>query len=150
MVTRIRAVIDTNVVFEGLTHRGGPAGVIVSAWMAELFQSCVSQSLAYEYTDVLARKLAPERWARIRFVLDALLHRAEPVTTYYSWRPSSPDPGDEHVVDCAMNARALVVTSNLRDFELARVELQLPVFSPVDFLTLLQAETQTTVSKSRR
>jgi predicted nucleic acid-binding protein len=77
-----------------------------------------------------------------RFVLDALLYRAELVTAYYSWRPSSPDPGDEHVIDCAMNARAIVVTANLRDFELARVELHLPVLSPVDFLTLLHAETR--------
>ena len=91
---------------------------------------------------MLARKLAPERWARTRFVLDALLYRAELVTAYYSWRLSSPDPGDEHVIDCAMNARAIVVTANLRDFELARVELHLPVLSPVDFLTLLHAETR--------
>ncbi len=141
-MARIRAVIDTNVVFEGLTQRDGPAGIIVSAWMAELFQSCVSQALAYEYADVLARKLAPERWARIRLALDALLHRAELVTAYYSWRPSSPDPGDEHVIDCAMNARAIVVTSNLRDFELARVELHLPILSAVDFLALLHADAQ--------
>lgn len=141
-MARIRAVIDTNVLFEGVTQRDGPAGTVVSAWMAELFQSCISQALAYEYRDVLARKLAPERWARIRLVLDALLDRALLVTSYYSWRPSSPDPGDEHVVDCAMNARALVVTSNLRDFEAARVELHLPVLSPVDFLTLLYAESR--------
>jgi predicted nucleic acid-binding protein len=88
-MARIRAVIDTNVVFEGLTQRIGPAGTIVSAWMAELFQACVSQALAYEYWDVLARKLAPDRWARIRLVLDALLDRA------------------------------VLVTSNLRDFEAA-------------------------------
>ncbi|MEM7586732.1 MAG: PIN domain-containing protein [Acidobacteriota bacterium] len=140
MVTPIRAVIDTNVVFEGLTQRGGPAGLIVSAWMAEIFQACVSQALAYEYEDVLSRKLAPDRWARNRLVLDALLHRAELVSVYYSWRPSSPDPGDEHVIDCGMNARAMVVTSNLRDFELASLELQLPALTPVDFLKLLQAE----------
>lgn len=48
-MARIRAVIDTNVVFEGLTYRAGPAGTIVDAWVAELFQSCVSQALAYEY-----------------------------------------------------------------------------------------------------
>ncbi len=139
-MAQIRAVIDTNVLFEGLTQRGGPAGVLVSAWLAELFQPCISQALAYEYSDVLARKLAPERWARIRLVLDALLNRAELVTAYFSWRPSSPDPGDEHVIDCAMNARAIIVTSNLRDFKLARVELHLPVLSPVDFLTLLQVD----------
>jgi hypothetical protein len=41
-----------------------------------------------------------------------------------------------------MNARAVVVTSNTRDFEQARVELQVPVLSPVDFLVLLLAETR--------
>jgi hypothetical protein len=29
------------------------------------------------------------------------------------------DPGDEHVIDCAMNAQAPVVTLNTRDFRLA-------------------------------
>jgi hypothetical protein len=71
MMARIRAVIDTNVVFEGLTHRGGPAGAIVGAWMAELFQACVSQAVAYEYEDVLARKLKQvqeiERWPAFPF-----------------------------------------------------------------------------------
>ena len=38
---------------------------------------------------------------------------------YFSWRPMSPDPGDEHVIDCAMNACASVVTANTRDFQLA-------------------------------
>ena len=141
-MARIRAVIDTNVVFEGLTQRDGPAGVIVSAWITELFQACMSQALAYEYSEVLARKLAPGRWAQIRLILDALMQRAELVTAYYSWRPSSPDPGDEHVIDCAMNGRAIIVTSNLRDFESARIEFHLPVLSPVDFLTLLHADTR--------
>jgi len=141
-MVRLRAVIDTNVVFEGMTQRDGPPGTIVGAWMAEVFQPCISQALAYEYADVLARKLSPDRWARVRLVLDALLNRAELVTTYYSWRPNSPDSGDEHVVDCAMNARAVLVTSNLRDFELARRELHLPVFSPVDFLTMLYTDAQ--------
>ena len=39
---------------------------------------------------------------------------------HYSWRPMSPDPGDEHVIDCAMNAGATVVTWNVRDFKAAR------------------------------
>ena len=29
----LRAVIDTNVVFEGLTKQGGVAGVIIEAWL---------------------------------------------------------------------------------------------------------------------
>lgn len=132
----LRAVIDTNIVFEGLTQRGGVAGAIIEAWLAGLFTPCLTHTLAYEYADVLSRKLSPSRWSRIAPVLDALLERAEIVTIRYTWRPSSPDPGDEHVIDCAMNGRALVVTSNLKDFEMARETLGLPVSKPLEFVGL--------------
>jgi predicted nucleic acid-binding protein len=137
VMTQLRAVIDTNVVFEGLTGRGGATGAILDAWETELFRPCFSHKLAYEYADVLARKLAAARWERVRPVLDALLNQAELVTIHYSWRPSSPDPGDEHIIDCAMNARAGLVTSNVRDFKLARGSLGLHVLTPVEFMSLL-------------
>ena len=37
MPTRIliRTVIDTNVVFEGLTKKGGASGLIIDAWLAD-------------------------------------------------------------------------------------------------------------------
>ena len=53
----LQAVIDTNVVFEGVTTQGNASGLIVEAWLSQLFVACVSNALAYEYTDVLARKL---------------------------------------------------------------------------------------------
>ncbi|ETX07920.1 MAG: hypothetical protein ETSY2_08410 [Candidatus Entotheonella gemina] len=133
----IRAVIDTNVMFEGLTKRDSAGTLILRAWRAGLFQSCVSLALQYEYLDVLARKLSPPRWQRVQPVLGSLLRSAEPIISHYRWRPSSPDPGDEFVIDCAMNARAWIVTYNVRDFELARFELGLVVLSPQEFLTQL-------------
>ena len=56
----LRVVIDTNVVFEGLTKKGGASGLIIDAWLAGLMVVCVLNTLAYEYDDVLSRKLAPE------------------------------------------------------------------------------------------
>ena len=131
----IRAVIDTNVVFEGLTKRDSAGTLILRAWQAELFQACVSLALQYEYYDVLARNLSPPRWQRVQPALGALLKSSQPIIPHYRWRPSSPDPGDEFVIDCAMNARAWIVTYNLRDFALARLELGLVVLSPQEFLT---------------
>jgi predicted nucleic acid-binding protein len=58
----IRAVIDTNVLFEGLTKLG-PAASVVDAWAQKLFQPCVSTALALEYQEVLERKLAVHRVA---------------------------------------------------------------------------------------
>ncbi len=133
----MRSVIDTNVIFEGLTKQGGACGLIVDAWRAGLIEACVSNALAYEYEDVLERKLSPWRWIQIQPVLHSLLRQAEFVTIYFSWRPSSPDPGDEHLIDCAMNADATVVTANKRDLAQAERTLGLRVMSPVEFVTAL-------------
>ena len=137
MTTRPRGTLDTNVVFEGLTKRGGAAGLIIDAWAADLLDIRVSDALAYEYTDVLSRLLSEGRWQVLRPVLGALLEKASFVVTYYSWRPTSPDPADEHVIDCAMNGGAVVVTYNRKDFRMAERALGLRVMTPVELVARL-------------
>jgi predicted nucleic acid-binding protein len=134
---RQRFIIDTNVVFEGLTKKGGAADLVIQTWRGGLFRVMLSNALAYEYADVLSRKLSAPRWQNIQPVLGALIARAEFVAIHYSWRPSSPDPGDEHLIDCAMNAGAVIVTSNTRDFRAAQASLGLIVWTPVEFVTML-------------
>ncbi len=73
----LRVVIDTNVVFEGLTKKGGASALIIDAWLAGLMVVCVSNTLSYEYDDVLSRKLAPERWILLKPLLGKLLSIAE-------------------------------------------------------------------------
>lgn len=136
-VAPLRVVIDTNIVFEGLTKQGGAAGLIIDCWRASLFQACVSNSLAYEYVDVLSRKLSEKRWQVLKPVLGTLLTLSEFIIIYYTWQPMSPDPGDEHVINCAMNAGAVLVTANIRDFILAQESLGLKVFTPVQLLVEL-------------
>ena len=133
----LRIVVDTNVVFEGLTKQGGASGLIVDAWLAGLMVVCVSNALAYEYTDVLSRKLSAERWSQLEPVLAQLLSIAQYTNIYYSWRPTSPDAGDDLVIDCAMNASAIVVTSNIRDFQSAKSSLGLRVLSPIQLVAIL-------------
>jgi len=133
----LRIVVDTNVVFEGLTKQGGASGLIVDAWLARLMVVCVSNALAYEYDNVLSRKLSEARWSKLQSVLGQLLSVAQYTNIYFSWRPTSPDPGDDLVIDCAMNAGAIVVTSNIRDFQSAKESLGLRVMTPVQFLSRL-------------
>lgn len=130
----LQAVIDTNVLFEGMTTQGSASGLIIDAWHAGLFMACVSNALAYEYVDVLGRKLSQARWRRLHPVVEMLLSQAWFVPIYFSWRPMSPDPGDDHVIDCAMNASVPVVTSNVGDFRRAEHHLGLVVLTPVDFV----------------
>lgn len=133
----LRIVVDTNVLFEGLTKQGGASGLIIDAWLAGLMVVCVSNALAYEYDDVLSRKLSEVRWRKLQPVLGRLLDIAQYTNIYFSWRPTSPDAGDDLVIDCAMNAGAIVVTSNIRDFRSAKESLSLRVMTPVQFVSLL-------------
>ena len=129
-----RVVIDTNVLFEGITQKGKASGLIIDAWLAHILDVRISNALAYEYVDVLSRKLSPERWQKTQPILRELLLLAEFAPIYYLWRPSFPDPGDDHVIDCAMNVGAIIVTSNLRDFRLAEKTLGLIIMNPVEFI----------------
>lgn len=131
----LRVVLDTNVLFEGLTKQGGACGLIIEAWYAGVLTVCVSTALAYEYEDVFARKLSTARWQALQPILGRLLDtHVEFINIYFSWRPSSPDPGDDSVIDCAMNARASVITANVRDFERAQHILGLQILAPVEFI----------------
>jgi predicted nucleic acid-binding protein len=123
-------VIDTNVLFEGLTKQGGASGFIIDAWLAGLLEVCVSNALAYEYEEVLSHKISKPRWQKLQPTLGTLLNQSRFTIIYYSWRPASPDAGDDLVIDCAMNAAATVITSNLRDFQNAKDSLGLQVMSP--------------------
>lgn len=138
----LRIVVDTNVVFEGLTKQGGASGLIIDAWLAKLVVVCVSNALAYEYDDVLSRKLSEERWSKLQPVLGQLLNIAQYTNIYFSWRPTSPDAGDDLVIDCAMNAGAIMVTSNIRDFRSARDSLGLQIITPVELVSLLASGEQ--------
>ncbi len=133
----MRVVIDTNVVFEGLTKQGGAAGLIIDSWLAGLLDVHISDAVAYEYVDVLSRKLSRFRWLKLQPVLGTLLNKASYTVIYYSWRPTSPDAGDDLVIDCAMNASATVVTFNLKDFLSAKQSLNLEVITPVEFILKL-------------
>lgn len=136
----MRAVIDTNVLFEGLTKTGGAAGLIVDAWLDGLFTACVSVAVGYEYVDVFQRKLSAKRLRVVNAALSTLLSLAEEVIIYYLWRPTSPDPGDDSVIDCAMNANAVIVTNNRKDFRAAQNNLGVTVLSPAEFVNLLAKE----------
>lgn len=139
-VPLLRVVIDTNVLFEGLTKQGSAAGFVIDAWLVGLMQVHVSTALAYEYVAVLSRQLSDHRWQQLQPVLGTLLSRAQFTPIYYSWRPTSPDAGDDLVIDCAMNANAVVTTSNLRDFRSATDFLGLQVMTPAELVNKLALE----------
>lgn len=65
----------------------------------------------------------------------AVIALAEPVATHFLWRPQLHDPGDEMVLEAAVNGRAdALVTFNIRHFGAAPSGLGIAVLLPREAL----------------
>ncbi|WP_110986450.1 PIN domain-containing protein [Acaryochloris thomasi] len=113
---------------------------MIDAWNAGFLPVHISTALVYEYEDVLSRKLLAVRWRRLKPLLATLVAKAQFTTLYFSWRPSSPDAGDDLVIDCAMNAGATLITSNIRDFRNAQKSLGLKAITPEQLIIVLLSQ----------
>ena len=81
----------------------------------------LSVPLAIEYESVC--RLGEHRLAaglsqtQVDIFVTAVIAMSEPVETHFLWRPQLRDPGDEMVLEAAVNGRAdALVTFNIRDY----------------------------------
>jgi predicted nucleic acid-binding protein len=71
--------------------------------------------------------------------VDTLIAMAEPVPLFFRWRPQLRDPGDELVLEAAVNGRAdAIVTFNERDLRQARSSFGIEVLRPGEVLRRLR------------
>lgn len=79
----------------------------------------VALALEYEATcrRLEHRMAAGLTEAEVGVFVDGLIALGEPVETHFIWRPQLRDPGDEMVLEAAVNGQAeLLVTFNRRHF----------------------------------
>jgi putative PIN family toxin of toxin-antitoxin system len=118
---RMRVVLDTDVVVAGvLSPRGASRQWLMAALRGDV-RILISVPLVLEYEAVLKRRdnliRARAQTADIDHLLDNLLLSAELVEIAFLWRPTLGDPGDDMVLEAAVNGRAeLLLTFNARDF----------------------------------
>jgi predicted nucleic acid-binding protein len=95
--------------------------------------------LFLEYEDVLKRPehrlahgLMPEEVDEFLAELAAVV---EPVEVHFQWRPQTPDPNDEMVLEAAINGRAhAVVIYNVADFAEAGARFEISIMRPAELL----------------
>jgi putative PIN family toxin of toxin-antitoxin system len=131
-----KVVLDTNVLVSGLRSRLGASFQILSLVGRGRFSLAVSVPLVFEYEEALKRQSRSLGLTHgdIDDVLDYLCSIAEHREIFFLWRPVLRDPGDDAVLELAVEAGSdAIVTHNLRDFVEAR-DFGLEVLSPGQFL----------------
>jgi putative PIN family toxin of toxin-antitoxin system len=139
-------VLDSNVIVSGLFSRRGASFWLLERAISGQLAIAISVALALEYEDVLFRQDSLVRsWAetnQIDAVLDALLAGAKLVQPIrFRQRPALPDPGDDPVLECALQAQAsAIVTTNVRDFSAVEATYGLKVMKPGELVAKLRRE----------
>jgi len=138
----MRVVLDTNVLVSAVRSRRGASNAILIRAFQDRFDWLASVPLFLEYEQALTRAellLATGiRMADMSMYLSDIARIVEPVELHFLWRPQLRDPGDEMVLETAVNGRAdVLVTHNARDFA-GTESFGVTVLTPARFLTRMR------------
>lgn len=139
----MRVVLDTSVIVSALRSSRGASNALLALVADGALKPLVTTALFLEYEDVLLR--AEQRLATgmseadVGGFLAAFASAAEPVEVHFRWRPQLGDPGDEMVLEAAINGAAeALVTHNVTDF-LPAARFGVRVLAPRDVLKELSS-----------
>lgn len=113
----MRLVLDTDVVVAALRSPTGASAELLRRIEAGKAKMLLTVALALEYEAICT--LAEHRLAaglnvsEAGIYVDGLIGMADPVKSFFRWRPQLRDPGDELVLEAAVNGQAdAIVTFN--------------------------------------
>lgn len=128
-------MLDTNVIVAAMRSPRGASAAILRAARGKSVVLVANLALALEYEAIC--HLADHRLAagfdsvEVAIFVDAILAMVEPVETHFLWRPQLRDPGDELVLDAAVNGHAdAIVTFNVRDFGVIPARFGIEILTP--------------------
>jgi putative PIN family toxin of toxin-antitoxin system len=135
----MRVVLDTAVVVAAMRSPRGASAELIRQVDGGRATAIVSVALALEYEAIcmLAEHRLPAGLSAedATAFVDGLIAMSEPVLTFFRWRPQLSDPGDELVLEAAVNGRAdAVVTFNERDLLPAKQRFGIEVILPREAL----------------
>ncbi|MEA1652371.1 putative toxin-antitoxin system toxin component, PIN family [Nitrospirillum sp. BR 11164] len=139
----MRLVLDTDVIVAALRSPTGGSAALLLAIDDGAAKPLATVPLFLEYEAVNRR---PEHLAATGLsgsdlddFFNYLVELVEPVETWFLWRPQLRDPGDELVLEAAVNGRAdALVTFNRRHYLPAANRFGIPVLLPGEVLWRLR------------
>jgi putative PIN family toxin of toxin-antitoxin system len=143
ILVEVRIVLDTDVMVAALRSKAGASRRLLISALGARFELLLSVALMLEYEAVLKRpehlRAAGATRYEIDAILDALAARCVPVATSFSWRPVLSDPGDEMVLEAAVNGQAdLIVTFNLTHLRRVALRFGVRAVRPSEALSVVE------------
>lgn len=139
----VRLLLDTDVIVAAMRSPTGASAELlrrIDGGRATMLLS-VALALEYEAKCMMAEHRLAARLseADTGVLIDGLIALAEPVRSFYRWRPQLRDPGDELVLEAAVNGRAdAIVTFNEKDLRDARQSFGIDVIRPGEALRRIE------------
>jgi putative PIN family toxin of toxin-antitoxin system len=136
---RHRVILDTNVILAAMRSQSGASHRLLMTIGHAQWQSVVTPALMYEYEDVVRRPgNVPGLSAQdITDILDLIYRKSHRQMIWFSWRPASPDPGDDLVLDAAIAGGCdFVVSFNERHLRATR-DFGIEILTPAALLKLI-------------
>lgn len=134
----VRAVVDTNVVIQGVLNQTGPGGLVLGLVVNRMLTLLVDERILDEYEEVMSRPKFGFAATDVAVVMKRLRQVCEVVQPYAlpGGKKGMPDPKDIPFAEVAVAGRAQVlITENVRDYPLERM-------GTVDVLTAAQFASQ--------
>jgi predicted nucleic acid-binding protein len=134
--------MDTDAVVAAMRSPTGASAALLRAARSGGVTLLATAPLCFEYESVCGRsehmRAAGLDAASANVFVDALIDLVEPVEIWFMWRPQLRDPGDELVLEAAVNGRAEVIaTFNRRDFRPAAERFGVEVLLPSEMMRRL-------------
>jgi putative PIN family toxin of toxin-antitoxin system len=134
----LRAVLDPNVIISATLSPGGPPGRLLHWWLEGAYELVVSPLLLDELERALGySKLRDRITTEEKQELLEVLARAAMTVRDPDGPPEvrSPDPDDDYLIALASVSRSVLVSG---DGDLMGLSDQIPVYSPADFIALIE------------
>lgn len=136
----MKCVLDTNILVSAFLWQGIPGRLIQHAGKNEI-QLFTSHALLDELAEVLHRKKLAKAVKNTGFSADQLLSHyrrlAYRVTTHQLTKRISRDPDDDHVLACALAAKADLIVSGDRDLLALKSFREIPIVTVAEALRIL-------------
>jgi predicted nucleic acid-binding protein len=129
-----RVVMDTSVLVAALRSNKGASFRMLSLIGTGSFELAVSVPLVLEYEDAAKRSVPESLFDYVDDIIDYICAVGTRREVFYLWRPLLKDPGDDHVLELAVESLSTtIVTYNKKDFAKA-AEFGLSAETALEFL----------------